>query len=104
MWGVTLIVGAGRRPVEAEGGDMRMDSTADCLCSLGPVRDCRQALDKELREQEFSLVLSLITSVTFCILFCLRVCGGPAWLGGDLAWSCLCGAPARELQLCRPKV
>ena len=62
MWGVTLIVGAGRRPVEAEGGDMRMDSTADCLCSLGPVRDCRQALDKELREQEFSLVMYLITS------------------------------------------
>ena len=64
MWGVTRMKGAGRRPGEANTGGVvtRTESTALCLCSLGPGpgESGQPETDKELCEEKIYRIIILI--------------------------------------------
>ena len=67
VWGVTRMRGAGLRPGEANTGgvDTRTESTALCLCSLGPGpgKNGQPETDKELCGEQIYRMIFLILGV-----------------------------------------
>ena len=53
MWGVTRMNGAGQRPGEAKTGG---ESTALCLCSLGPVPGKSGQPEELCEEQKYKMI------------------------------------------------